>query len=294
MGLFIITAPWARAQNDRPPLDAAMTLADLAKLEEANKRATEARRKEAVSALRQAASSLGASARLYETAIEAAGQTAMADWRKKNADLLRSKTFQEAVQLHLRYLVLSLERGRTDEASRWVDPSLRYARELAGLLTDKNFRAAPGPARDLLFKPQTDGVFTRWLRLGPLLPPGDQWEPVPGNLAGVLEKNVRIPWRAAGDPRLDTAWQLELETGAALADADSSERAAEDFNTRTAPTLLYRRATDRAATGQPNRAAADLLALARQHPGHPDFPTWAATLRKMFENKADSAASTAP
>jgi len=292
--MLILFTSAATAQTDAPPIDPASALADLAKLEQTHTQTETTRRREALAALQQAAGNGNAATRLYEKAVEGTGQTAMADWRKKNADLLRSKTFQEAVQLHLRYLVLSLERGRTDEASRWVDPSLRYARELAGLLTDKNFRAAPGPARDLLFKPQTDGVFTRWLRLGPLLPPGDQWEPVPGNLAGVLEKNVRIPWRAAGDPRLDTAWQLELETGAALADADSSERAAEDFNTRTAPTLLYRRATDRAATGQPNRAAADLLALARQHPGHPDFPTWAAALREMFQNKADSAASPAP
>ena len=82
-------------------------LADLAKLEQTTHTQTEAtRRREALAALQQAAGSGSAATRLYETAVEGTGQTGMADWKKKNADLLRSKTFQEAVQLHLRYLVL--------------------------------------------------------------------------------------------------------------------------------------------------------------------------------------------
>jgi hypothetical protein len=283
MGLLILTAPWAHAQSDRPPLDAATALADLTRLEEANQRATEERRKEAVSTLRQAAGSPGSAGRLYEEAIAGAGQADMSDWKKKNADLLRDKNFQEAVQMHLRYLLLSLERGSSEDPARWAEPSMQYARDLARLLTDKNNRPAPAPARELLAKPAAEGPFARWLRLDPLLPPKNEWEPAAGNLAGILEKNVRGPWRTAADPRIDTAWQLELEAGAALADADGTDRAIEEFNTRTAPGLLFRRALDRAATGQPNRAAADILEVARRHPSHPDFPQWAAKLREMLE-----------
>jgi hypothetical protein len=97
----------AWAQTDHTPLDAAKVLADLAKLEQTTHTQTEAtRRREALAALQQAAGSGSAATRLYETAVEGTGQTGMADWKKKNADLLRSKIFQEAVQLHLRYLVL--------------------------------------------------------------------------------------------------------------------------------------------------------------------------------------------
>jgi hypothetical protein len=239
--------------------------------------------------LQQAAGSGSAATRPYETAVEGTGQTSMADWRKKNADLLRSKTFQEAAQLHLRYLVLSLERGPSDrDSERRAEPSLRYARDLAALLTGKDFRSAPGKGSELLREPIAKSLFTQWLQIGPLLPPDATWEQVPGNLGGILEKNVRVPWRSIGDPRTDLAWQLELETGVALADADGSERAARNFNQGTAPALIFSRAIDRAANGQPNRAAADVLGLVRRHPTHPDFPRWATKLREMLGSKEET------
>jgi len=282
----------ARSTNDSGPLDPASALATLTKLEAAHRETGEQLRQKAAQTLRHGAAGGSAAARLYEEALAGTGHADMSGWKKKNADLLRSKPFQETVQMHLRYLLLSLERGASDDPTRWAEPSLPYARDLARLQADKNFRELPAPARDLLGKPVADGPFVRWLRLGPFLPPGDQWEPAPGNLAGILEKNVRTPWRQTSDPRVDTAWQLELEAGAASADAEGSARAVEDFNTRTAPGLLFRRALDRAAAGQPHRAAADLLDLARRHPDHPDFPQWAAALRKMLESKASP--STAP
>jgi hypothetical protein len=281
--LLLLPTGALQAQGDQPPIDAAAALADLDRLEKANRDAGDQFRQKAVETLRQGAAGGSAAARLYEEAVAGTGQADMSDWKKNNADLLRDKTFQEAVQMHLRYLLLSLERGSSEDPARWAEPSMQYARDLARLLTDKDVGRAPGQARELLAKPVADGPFARWLRLAPLLPVAAVWEQVPGNLAGILEKNVRAPWRTAADPRIDTAWQLELEAGAALADADGTDRAIEEFNTRTAPTLLYRRATDRAATGQPNRATADILEVARRHPSHPDFPQWAAKLREMLE-----------
>jgi hypothetical protein len=246
-------------------------------------------RKTAVNILGQAAAAPGSAGRLYEKAIEATSSGDFAEWKKRNADLLRSKPFQEAAQMYLRYLVLSLERGPSDrDSKRWAEPSLRYARDLAALLTGKDFRSAPGQSNELLREPIAKSLFTQWLQVGPLLPPDATWEQVPGNLSGILEKNVRAPWRSIGDPRTDLAWQLELETGVALADADGSERAARNFNQGTAPALIFRRAIDRAATGQPNRAAADVLGLVRRHPTHPDFPQWAAKLREMLGSKEET------
>lgn len=266
-------------------MDAAAALADLAELERIHEQRVEKQRTEARAALQQAASNASAATRLYESAVEATGDPDFADWKKRNADLLREKIFQQAVQIHLRYLVMSLERGRAEDPARWAEPSMQYARDLAGWITDQDNRPLPGPARDLLEKPLAEGPFVRWLRLGPFLPPPEVWEQIPGNLGGILERNVRVPWRAAGDPRLDAAWQLELETAATRA-AENGGRSAEDFNTRTAPALLFRRAMDRAAAGQPNRAAADLLDIARKNPAHPDFPRWAEALREMLAGKA--------
>jgi hypothetical protein len=287
--LLLLPTGALQAQGDQPPIDAAAALADLDRLEKANRDAGDQFRQKAVQTLRQGAAGGSAGARLYEEAVAGTGQADMSDWKKNNADLLRDKTFQEAVQMHLRYLLLSLERGSSDDPARGAEPSLAYARDLARWQTDKNNRPAPAPARELLAKPAAEGPFARWLRLDPFLPPRNEWEPAAGNLAGILEKNVRGPWRTAADPRIDTAWQLELEAGVALADADRTDRAIEEFNTRTAPGLLFRRALDQVATGQPNRAAADILEVARRHPSHPDFPQWAAKLREMLEKNQKSA-----
>jgi len=288
--LFTGAVPPAAAQ-DAPPVETAAALADLAALQEKHERSAEARRREAIALLRPAVQSGAAATRLYEDAVENQGQPDMTEWKKKNAELLRAKPFEAALQLRLRYLLLSLERGRAPEgAARWAAPSLQYAAELARLLTDKGFNAGPKEAREMLQTPLGEGPFVRWLRLGPLLPSGDLWEQVPGDLGGILEKNVRTPWRKDGDPRLDESWQLELTAGVALAEmrVGRGGRAIEDFNNYTAPSLLFRRARDRAAAGQPNRAATDLLDLARRHPAHPEFPAWAETLREMLGVKADA------
>ena len=288
LALLFVAGASLQAQSDGPPVEVTSALADLLKLETTYEQSMDALRKNAVSTLQQAAGGPGPAGRLYEKAIEETSSADFAAWKKKNADLLDSKPFQEAAQMHLRYLVLSLERGPSDQdRERWAEPSLSYARVLAALLTGKNYQSTPKPGQELLREPLARSPFTRWLQLGPLLPSEATWEQVPGNLAGILEKNVRAPWLSISDPRTDLAWQLEVETGVALADADGSERAAENFNQGTAPTLIFRRALDRAATGQPNRAAADILGLARRHPSHPDFPQWAAKLREMLGAKPE-------
>jgi len=279
-----LTATPSYGQADQAPINAAAALADLAKLESTRAQALEDDRNTAISALQQAAATPSAAARLYESAVKVTGEVDFADWKKRNAELLRDKAFQEAAQIHLRYLVLTLERGRSEDSTRGAAPSLQYARELAGWITRQHNQQLPGPAIDLLDKPLAEGPFVRWFRLRPFLPSGQVWEQRPGHLDKILEKNVRIPWRTSGDARLDSTWQLELETAAALASANG-DRAAEEFNTRTAPALSFRRAVDRAAAGQPNRAAADILGIARKHPSHPDFPQWAAALRGMLAKK---------
>jgi hypothetical protein len=159
--LFALVPAPVRAQSDRAPVDAASVLADLAKIEQTRERTTATLRREAIATLQQAATSGSAAAKLYENATEGAGQPDFSEWKKKNSDLLRSRVFQEALQLRWRYLALSLERGEDDDAARWADPSLRYAGELARWMTEGDFRRAPGPAREALKKPIADDPFTQ-------------------------------------------------------------------------------------------------------------------------------------
>jgi hypothetical protein len=281
------------AQRDASPLDPASALTELEQLEKTHSESSENRRRKALGSLRQGSTNGSAAVRLYEEAVEATSGPGEAGRKKENTDLLRDKAFQQSLILRWRYLLLSLESAEPKDSGRQAEGSLEYARALGEFLTAKDYRQGPDQARKILQIPLAQDPFVRWQRLSPLLPAADAWEQVPGNLTGILEKNVRAPWRKSGDVRLEAAWQLELSTGAALAEA-GSPRNIEDFNTATAPVLLFRRALDRATAGQPHRAAADILDLARRHPTHPEFPAWASALRTMLQSGGKTASPSPP
>ena len=284
-----------QAQKDSPPLNPDSVSTELARLKTINTESLEDLRRKALATLNLAVANGNAAARLYERAVEETISTDFPSWKKGNAQLLRDKTFQDSLLMRWRYLLLSLESGRSEDRARWAEPSLKYARNLADLLTAKSHRQAPQPSKEVLLLPLRQGPVVRWLRLEPLLADANQWEQVPGDLSGILEKNVRVPWRAVGDSRLETTWELELGAGAALAEGDSP-RAIEDFNTVVAPALYFRRALDREAAGQPHRASADILELARRYPSHPGFSEWVEAISRILKSggKATSGDSSAP
>lgn len=289
--LLVSIAPQLNAQ-DAPALNTEQVRRELDKLEADRTQASSARLARQLAALKPGAEGGSASARLYQEAVEAVdfqgrrepGQTP-AEWRKANADLLRSAALQQAVQFHVRYLILGLQYAA--ELRRGGDPDLAntswdYSRDLAAALLQKDLANPPGPARDLLFKPASQGVFARWLVLEDWLPSGDAWEGAPGNLAGILEKNVRPHWRKTSDPRLIGTWDLQLEFEAARITEKGLDTAADRFNNHDRPRLLFARARDRAAIGQPNRAVADVMQLLRDYPVHPDAAKWTEFVRTQL------------
>ena len=66
------------------------------------------------------------------------------------------------------------------------------------------------------------------------------------------------------------------------------------FNMIRRPTLLWDRAEDEIVLGDPGHAVADMLALLKAHPDHPDFDKWAARLTEVVTPKSDAAATAAP
>jgi hypothetical protein len=288
----MVAAPLQLPAQDAPAFNPDQVLRDLEKIEKDRTQTASARLAESIGILKPATQGGSASSKAYEEAIEAmelqgrrdSGQAA-ADWRKKNADLLRSGQLQRAVQLHTRYLLLGLQHAadrRRDTASNLASPSWAYARDLAAALLENDLANPPPAARDLLFKPVSAGVFVRWLVLEDWLPPGDSWEASAGNLAGILEKNVRPHWRATTNPQLIETWDLQLEFEAAQATDKQVASAADRFNNHDRPRLLFARAADRAAIGQPNRAVNDVMQLLRDYPANPDAAEWAGFVRRQL------------
>lgn len=281
--VLVIAALTVRAEQDLPPVDAARMLQVVSELEQKRDSAQTAAKKRTVELLKSAAADGPSAVKLYTDAWEetrpgarSSDARSIAEWKKQNGELLRSREMQEALQFCLRYLALSVQRGDSDDAEAFAAPSLAYARDLAGFLAEAR---GPKEAIDLLNTPGSQTIFARWLDLGSWLPPAEDWEPAAGKLDGILEKNVRGPWRTAGKPELLETWDFQLKHHAGSAGGGVL---AEEFNTVQRPRMIFGRAVDAATLGLTNRAAQDIFDLAKQHPDHPDFGQWVTKLRGLL------------
>lgn len=308
------------AQQDAPAVNVDTILRDLDNIEQQQKQTIVSARQAAMNRLKTGASSGSAAASLYADAVEAVSfegkankVSAVNDWKSANADLLKSKEMQAILQLHLKYLLLSLDRGASDQPALFVAPALAYANELfnADSLFTKMEKKSDRPnaerdkqeqalnnqineaRKDLLDKSVADGVFAKWLRLGQWLPKADGWELAPGNLAGILEKDVRGQLREQKDAKLIDTWDMEMRLLAERATSGRLEFAATDFNTVTRPKLMFARANDMIIVGQKNRGVNEIYMLVKTYPQHPEFSKWVDRLRELLK-KPEPAAAVAP
>ena len=306
---LVIVAPQVLAQQDGPPVDGNSILRDLDQIEEKQKLALQTARNTAISQIKTAASSASNATNLYESAIEATqfdgvrGQgAAFADWKKSKSALLRTKEMQTALLLHLKYLALSLERKDSDKPELFVPPSLAFAVEVAGAddlflkqgqyIRDQASKDKDGVAvqkeavklkDELLGKSLADSIFVKWLRLGPSLPKGEDWELTPGNIPGILEKNVRPVLREAKNPQVIDTWEFEMKVLADRITFGRLEHQAAEFNTVARPRLQFSRANDMVVIGQKNRAVSEIYSMVKTYPQHPDFSKWVQRLRELLQ-----------
>lgn len=277
------------AVPDGPALNPDAVLREIEQLENRQKETIQQARQSAVNMLMPGASSGTAASNLFEKAVEATRfegakdkVSAFLDWKKDRAELLRSSEMQTALQLHLRYLLLSMERAAADDGKEFVDPSLKYAAELRAFLERlQKKEGVSGEVREVLDKPLTDSVFARWLGLAAWLPKADAWEPVPGNYRGILDKNVRAIYRAEKNTEIVAVWDLEIDYEARRITEGRLTHQATQFNEVQRPRMLFSRANDMVAAGLKNRGAQEILAIIRSEPSHPDFPNWVKRLREL-------------
>ena len=206
--------------------------------------------------------------------------SAFMDWKKNHAEEMRSQDFQTALRLHLRYLILSLERGGTDKPMTLAKPSMDYVAELVKAQADFKSDAAE---KEILSKKINDSLFTHWLKLGQWLPSEKEWESSPNNVSGILEKNIRRPLREAKDPNLISVWDFEIQTrNENISKRGSRDYDANQFKTIELPKLQFARANDLVALGMNNRGITEIFALIKANPQHPDFAAWLQRLRELL------------
>ncbi|TSA30733.1 MAG: hypothetical protein D4R65_12660 [Verrucomicrobiaceae bacterium] len=284
-------------QQDIAPPDLISLAREIETLEQRQKQGKLSEKNSLLGQIQTAASSGPAAANFYTKAVEEVQfkgkkdkPEAFADWKKSHDDMLRSKEMQTALVLHLKYLLLSLQRKGLEKPETQLPAITAYINELVG--ADDLFFASPappdpkkkGPPKDewkgLLDNPLIDdkkpsrSVFVEWLRLEEWLPEAKNWEFKPGDLAGILDKNVRSVLRDKRDPQLIPTWDMQMKVEAERITSGRLAHKADEFNTVTKPRMLFKRAQDMAVIGQPNRGLVEVVALVRAYPSHPDFPAW--------------------
>lgn len=283
----------AHAERDSSPINPEQFLKEVDQLEVKQKDRLRAGRAEMIATLQNAAQSSSTAARLYEDAIEVTQfngrkekTQAFSDWKKKNGDLLRSQEMGNALQLHLRYLILSLQRGASEKESEFVAPTLSYINDLSKTLLDQAKGAAlPAETKALLERPLTDSVFTKWMLLGPWLPKANDWELNPSNIDGIFEKNIRQSLREEKSPRLIETWDLQMKIQADRITQGRLDYEADKFNNITQPRMVFSRANDMILIGLKNKGCTEILQLLRSRPEHPDFSQWAAKIRDTLSSR---------
>ena len=280
------------AQQDAPPPRVDSVLRDLAAIE-AKQKLTKSAAKAAILTRIQAASANGQTAEVfYINAVEEVhfrGRKdkveAFQDWKKKNSENLRSKDMQTALLFHLRYLTLALQRKGLEKPESLLPATTAYLNDL--------IKEGPADQQGLLGKPLGQSVFAQWLQLAEWLPDDQTWESQPGDIAGILEKNIRPILRDSKSPQLLHTWDLQMKVEADAITSGRLAHKADIFNNVTRQRLIFLRAQDMIELGQPNRALGEMLVLVKTYPEHPDFQAWMTRIRELIKPPG-SPAETSP
>jgi len=289
--VFLSVSLLRAEQQDVAAPNTEAILKEIEGLEQKQKQGKVSERNTIIKQIQGAASSGPSAAGFYTQAVEDVQFKGRKDkveafiaWKKAHADLLRSKEMQTALLLHLKYLLLSLQRKDLEKPETQIPAVMAYVNEL--ISCDDLFAKQNPPSdetRGLLDKPVGQSVIAQWLPLGEWLPDDKTWESRPGNVPGILEKNVRSVMREKKDPQLIQTWDLEMNVEAARITAGRSEHKADQFNTVTRPRIQFKQAQDMILIGQPNRGLTAIIALVRTNPWHPDFGIWVAKIRELIK-----------
>ena len=308
------------AQDLPTPQNATEILRELDRVDQGAKLKEDNRRSAAITQVQAAANSGPAAVDLYLRSLENTkyleSHQDYVDWSRKNQELLHSISFQNAAQLQMRYLAMALQRNEKHDAYAQIPECLSY---LETLSAQKSLRqetqdnsgdadAAGSPTQNaapkqgqkktakntatnkpypealtLINQPVDKSSVVQWLQISDLLPEKD-FEQAAGNYQSIMEKNIRGPLRAKNDPRIFQTWDLQIAQETAIATDSNSRQQTDAFNQTRLPDLLFQKAKDTAAIGQPNRALGQVMVLVRNYPENPSMQDWIDTARGLLTN----------
>lgn len=209
------------------------------------------------------------------------------EWRRKgrDADHMKDRSWQEALRLHLYYLAITLQDSLGVATKDLLPQLLNYTKQLA---SEQDSVAGQD---EWLNHPITESIFVRWLLLSDQLANLENWEMAPGNLDEIYQKTILPELRKQKDARLLDYWDIRIQMEATQ--AGNSQRAfdIDKFNQITKPKLLWNRASEMVVLGQKSKAAAEMMALIKGNPNHPDVGDWIGKLEKLAQGGSNQTSS---
>ncbi len=274
--------PAARAQRTTPPVDANTVLATLKDLKAKQTQLVSKEKQAVMAAIVAAQTDPGKAYEQAVTAVEFQGQGSndsvkLLEWRKKQGDLLRNPLFINGLRLQLMYINLTWQRsmGATNKA---LLPALfEYTGEVTASFDSLwSYEALKRPLGSI--------VFVKYFQIGPYVSTIENWSDQPFDLDNIYEKTILPTLREMKDPRLLDYWNGKLTSEAARIDSKGGNNlAVNKFNNVRRPELLWSRAEDELVIGNRDAALADMLAVVKAHPDHPNFDKWAQQLTDLVK-----------
>lgn len=287
------TATTPSASAGEPSVNVEAILAALKTIREKQTETQKSQKTRLIQDLQTRAANPATALEFYEAAVKATqfdgenhAQTQFIEWKKKEAAHLKGRDFQNGLRLHLNYLVLTLQRGAGTEVKALLPALVACVQQVRVELDSGN---QDGILRGSL----GDSIFVRWYQAGSWINGIDGWELTPGNVDGIYSKTIQPEFRRLKDPRIVEYWDARIQREAGQAAKSNLSFDAGKFDQVRKPALLWSRAEDVLSIGQKNRAAADMFALIKNYPTHPDALKWVAQLESVLAGKPEAAGGAA-
>lgn len=295
----------AQQPQDAPPVDLQALIQSLKDAKTKRSASEKSFAAKVTQDLRTAAATPASAIAFYDRAAQAVQgdkvRPDLAEWEKSDAA-------QNAAQLHLSYLLLTLQRAQ-GATTKQLEPALLAhiaalgnagakdldilrKRERAQDMKEAGIHLQPvkgktPPSREPLFWEQElvkqsvkNSVFVQWYGFAKLLEPAKEWEFAPGNVDGIYQSTLLPYYRQNKDARVLAYWDNKIQQAAQDA-AKAGGFKADQFNAIGRPRLVWKRAQEMIAIGQRNRGLADMLTLVKSYSDHPDLNDWIAQLEAL-------------
>ena len=285
------TPPARAQQGTQPPVDPAAVLAALKDLRARQQTVVNHEKANVLAAINAA---LADPAKAYDqayAAVELQGGPGnegarLAEWRKRQGDLLRNRDFINGLRLQLIYLALTWQHQMGAKSADLLAPLLDYTGQV-------NLAAESLAPFDQFRKGIGDTTFARYFQVTPFLAGMKGWEDHPLDVDGIFEQTILPEMRLERDPRLLTYWDNRIKAEGVRTEASQNALTINRFKAIQLPALLWSRAEDEIALGRQNQGITDMLAIVKAHPDHPYFQKWAAQLEELVSPQLPAASPSA-